>query len=76
MAVRLTALIATALYSQEDYWNFLPLGSLVGPRTVVGMEGLDELKKSNKLVENKTRDLPACSTIVPQPTMLPPRDRK
>jgi hypothetical protein len=34
------------------------------------LEGLGKLKKSNNLIENRTRDLPACS-IVPQPTTLP-----
>jgi hypothetical protein len=35
------------------------------------LEGLDKLKKkSNDLIGNRTRDLPACS-IVPQPTTLP-----
>jgi hypothetical protein len=33
------------------------------------LEGLGQLKKSNDLIEIRTRDLPACS-IVPQPTTL------
>jgi hypothetical protein len=33
------------------------------------LEGLGQLKKSNDLLGNGTRDLPTCS-IVPQPTML------
>jgi hypothetical protein len=34
----------------------------------VRMGGLGKLKKSNDLIGNRTRDLPACS-VVPQPTM-------
>jgi hypothetical protein len=33
------------------------------------LKGLGQLKKSNDLIGNRTRDLPACS-IVPQPTTL------
>jgi hypothetical protein len=34
------------------------------------LEGLGQLKQLNDLIDNRTRDLPACS-IVPQPTTLP-----
>jgi hypothetical protein len=33
----------------------------------VRLEGLGQLKKSNDLIGNRTRDFPACR-IVPQPT--------
>jgi hypothetical protein len=36
----------------------------------VRLGGLGILKKSNEIIGNQTRDLPACS-IVPQPTTLP-----
>jgi hypothetical protein len=36
----------------------------------VRLEGLGELKISNDLVGNQTRELPACSTV-PEPTTLP-----
>jgi hypothetical protein len=36
----------------------------------VWLEELDQFEKSNDIIGNPTRDLPACS-IVPQPTMLP-----
>jgi hypothetical protein len=36
----------------------------------VRLEGLDKLKKSNDLIENRNRDLSACS-IMPEPTALP-----
>jgi hypothetical protein len=42
----------------------------VDPRTIVWLEGLRKLKKSNDHNGNRTRDLPACS-IVPQPPTLP-----
>jgi hypothetical protein len=32
---------------------------------------IKSVEKSNDLIENRTRDIPACN-IVPQPTMLPP----
>jgi hypothetical protein len=37
---------------------------------MVRLEGLGQQKKSNNLIGNQTRDLPACSTV-PQPTTLP-----
>jgi hypothetical protein len=40
------------------------------PRSIVRLEGLGELEKSNDLIGNVTCDFPACS-IVPQPTALP-----
>jgi hypothetical protein len=42
----------------------------VDPRAIVRLEGLGQLKKSNKVIGNQTHDLLACSTV-PQPTMLP-----
>jgi hypothetical protein len=36
----------------------------------VRLEGLGKLKKSNDLIGNRSRDIPACS-IVPQPSTLP-----
>jgi hypothetical protein len=39
------------------------------PRTIVRLEGLGELKKSNYLIGSGTPDLPVCS-IVPEPTTL------
>jgi hypothetical protein len=53
--------------------RFLGLISVRGgddPRAIMRLEGLGQLKKSSDLIENQTRDLPACS-LVPQPTTLP-----
>jgi hypothetical protein len=42
----------------------------VNQRALMRLESLDELKKSNYLIGNRTRDLSACSRV-PQPTTLP-----
>jgi hypothetical protein len=42
----------------------------VGPRAIVLLVGLGQLKKEIHLIGTLTGDLPACS-IVPQPTTLP-----
>jgi hypothetical protein len=45
------------------------LGQWKNPMTSSGVRIRSTEKKSNDLIRNRTRDLPACS-IVPQPTML------
>jgi hypothetical protein len=49
-----------SLTPQEDSWYSFPLDS-VYPMVVVQYEELGQLKESNDLVGNRTRDLPACS---------------
>jgi hypothetical protein len=61
MAVRLSASQPAALYPQEDFWYSFLLEAESTPGSI---------KKSNDLMGNRTRDLPACS-IVSQPTTLP-----
>jgi hypothetical protein len=39
-------------------------------RAILRLEGFRSIEKSNDLIGNRTRHLPACS-IVPQPTTLP-----
>jgi hypothetical protein len=60
----------TTLYLQEDSWySFLLVAELIpGPYAAGRIRSIE--KKSNNLIGNRTRDLPACS-IVPQPTTLP-----
>jgi hypothetical protein len=33
---------------------------------IVRLEGLDQLKHSSDLIGNRTRDLPACSIVLPR----------
>jgi hypothetical protein len=53
---------------QEDFWHSFPLEA-VDSRAILWLEGLGQLRKFNDLIGNRTRDLPACSTV-PQPTAL------
>jgi hypothetical protein len=69
MAVRLSALCAG---SPLPPGRLLVLNSVRGradPRDI-GAARIRSIEKSNDLIGNRTRDLPACS-IVPQPTTLP-----
>jgi hypothetical protein len=71
MAVSLSALHACHTFNpQEDSWYSFLLEAVSTPGAIVRLEGLGKLKKSNALIGNPTRNIPAC-TIVPQPTTLP-----
>jgi hypothetical protein len=61
----------TALYPSGRFLGLLSVGGWIDPRAIVRLEGLSQLKKSNDLFGNRTRDHPACS-IMPQPTTLQP----
>jgi hypothetical protein len=54
-----------ALYPQEDSWY-----SFSGPHDHSVPGRIKSTEKSNDLIGNRTRDLPACR-MVPQPTTLP-----
>jgi hypothetical protein len=58
-----------ALYPQEDSWySFLLEAESPQGHSAAGR--IRSFEKSSDLVGNRTRDLPACSTV-PEPTTLP-----
>jgi hypothetical protein len=69
MTVRLPALRADRNLPPGGFFLLISNRGLVDPRTIVRLEVLGQLKKTNDLIGIRTRDLPACS-IVPQPTTL------
>jgi hypothetical protein len=70
MAVRLWALRAGRPLPPGRFLVPICVRGRVDPRAILRLEGLDKLKKSNDLIGNRNRYLPACSTV-PQPTTLP-----
>jgi hypothetical protein len=51
MAVRLSALCAGILYSQEDSWYSFLFENESTPGAIVQLEGLGKLKKINDLIQ-------------------------
>jgi hypothetical protein len=66
MAVRLLALYANRHLPPGRFLELISVRVLVDPSAIVLLEGLGQLKKSNILIGNPTRDLQVCS-IMPQP---------
>jgi hypothetical protein len=59
---------SAALNPQEDSWYSYLLEA--DPRVIMRLEGLGQSEKSIDLIEYRTRDLPACIIVPPQPTTL------
>jgi hypothetical protein len=70
MAVRLSGLHAGRPLPPRRFLVLIFLRSWVDPRAIVGLEGLDKLKKKFNLIGTRTGDLTACS-IMSQSTTLP-----
>jgi hypothetical protein len=70
MAVRLSALRTGRPLLPGRFLVPISVRELVDPRAKMRLEGLMSIEKSNDLIENRTFDLPACSTV-PQATTLP-----
>jgi hypothetical protein len=62
--VRLSVLRAGRPLPQRRPLVFIPVRGRVDPKVIVRLEGLGQLKKSNVLIGNRIRDLPACSTVL------------
>jgi hypothetical protein len=69
MVARLSALRAGRFLTPERFLILIFVRGWVDPRARVWLEGQLK-KKSNDLIGNRNRGIPACS-VVPQPTTLP-----
>jgi hypothetical protein len=70
MAVRLSALSTGSPLPPGKFLVLISVRGWVDLRVIVRLEGLGQLEKSNNLIGDRTRDLPACSKV-PQTNTLP-----
>jgi hypothetical protein len=64
----LTQLVCGGPIPPGRFLVLISVGGWVDPRSIVRLEGIGQLKKIHR-IGNRTRDLPACSTV-PQPRHL------
>jgi hypothetical protein len=62
--------VPAALYSLGRFLVRISFRSWVDTRAIMRLERLGQLKKIDDIIGNRTRDLPACSTV-PRPNTLP-----
>jgi hypothetical protein len=67
---RLSALRTGRLYPQKIFLVLIAVKRLSGPQGHSAAGRIMSIKNSNDTIGNRTRDLPACSTV-PQPTVTP-----
>jgi hypothetical protein len=67
MEMRLSDLRSTVLCTPGRFLVLISVKGWVDLRAIVRLKGLDKLKKSNELIGNRTRDIPACSIVASLP---------
>jgi hypothetical protein len=57
-------------FTPQKFLVLISVRGLVDLHAIVGLEGLDKWKKSNDLIRDRTRNIPAYNVVL-QPTTLP-----